>query len=227
MAIAAFGIVLAPNLEASAKGKPDGVGKPKEQKTEHTSNDTATGIQFFDTDTKCDDGSFAGTLIDAGALVCEGVFYGNDSNQINESTELFNLTGWKELTKIDGSSGTNNIVTVSELEDGGYSWAFKETFDLSTISDLFFSVKGGPSFSAYLWDGETTSGTFNTQGIVKGNGKGGPGLSHLSFYYRNETYTNPDTTPVPTPAALLPVLTGVFGMAAKRKQEDPTEDVNG
>ncbi len=230
VAIATLGVTLFPNLEAVAKGKPDDAGKPKKEvskpknkTTEPASNDVAEGLQFFDTDVKCDDGSFVGTLMDAGGLVCEGVFSGNDSNQINESTELFDLTGWKELTKIDGSSGENNIVTVSNLGGKNYSWAFKDAFKHLEISELFFSVKGGDSFSAYLWDGETTSGTFNTQGIVNGGGKA-PDLSHISFYYRNETYSNPNTTPVPTPAAILPVLTALFGVAAKRKRRDSVEE---
>ena len=161
---------------------------------------------------KCDAGMFEGTV------ECEGPYDGNDSNQIAKDTELFNLTGWKELTKIDGSSGSNDVLTVTSQGQGGFSWAFDQQFDLSNIKDLFFSVKGGPSFSVYLWDGTTTNGKFDTQGIVKGNNKGGPDLSHISIYYRNDIYLPPEA--VPTPVAILPALAGLFGAAAKRKQQD-------
>ncbi|MGB2925828.1 MAG: PTPA-CTERM sorting domain-containing protein [Limnothrix sp.] len=177
----------------------------------------------------CTAGTFTGTV------ECEGVYSGNDSNQIDENTELFDLTGWKELTKINTSenisSYSNDLIqfsgTGSELKNN-ISWAFKSGFDLSIASEIFFSVKGGPGFSTYLWDGTSTGGTFNTAGIVKGNGKAGPGLSHLSVYYRAvDPVVPPGPTPVPTPAAILPVLGGLFGAASRRKKSsEETETVS-
>ncbi|AFY38828.1 hypothetical protein Lepto7376_2555 [[Leptolyngbya] sp. PCC 7376] len=171
----------------------------------------------------CNAGEFEGTV------KCEGVYSGNDSNQIGTDTELFELDGWEELTKIDGSSGSNDIFEVQDLGRKKYSWSFKDSFknseDFSRISDLFFSVKGGPSFSAYLWDGETTEGNFNTKGIVKGNGNAKPSLSHISVYYRNDVYLPSHVaTAVPTPAAVLPVLGGLFGIASKRKKDEDAEE---
>ena len=118
----------------------------------------------------CTAGTFTGTVD------CRGPFSGNDSNQIDENTELFGLTGWKELTKINTEDNVNSYSDdfINFSGSGGklknnISWSFNNNFDLSSVSELFFSVKGGRSFSTYLWDEETTSGTFDTQGIVKGN----------------------------------------------------------
>lgn len=51
---------------------------------------------------------------------------------------------------------------------------------------------------------------------------GGSGaISHLSYYYRYDVL---DIVAVPTPAAILPVLGGLFGVAAKRKSNQESED---
>jgi hypothetical protein len=159
---------------------------------------------------------------------CEGIFgadppdfSGNASNDIDISTELFGETGWKELFKVDmsGSTGmTDDLLTVtpddSDLLSG--TWSLGAGFDFGDYEDVMFTLKGGPTFSAYLSDGVSTSGTWNTNDLLKGNGDPNPGLSNFIVWGRDK-----ETESVPEPATILGL--GSIALASRflrRKSDD-------
>lgn len=166
---------------------------------------------------------------------CDGNFSGNDSeSEVNSGTGLFGTglfgeTDWKFFSKLDDQSGVDPTgVTVGSLNsDGEQSWEFSSGVDLTSYEQVAFVLKGGPNFSAYLWDGVSNSGVFNTQGLFKGgkNPKSGPNLSHFSIYYRGvNPVVPPGPTPVPTPAAVLPIIGSMIGAASRRRKKNESTD---
>lgn len=161
-----------------------------------------------------------------GTTDCEGIFDGNDSNSISTSTELFGKTGWTELFKVDDSSGTTGPLTVKLNEAGNNTsgtWELSDDFDFGLYGPIMFALKGGPTFTAYLSDGETRSGTWNTQDLRTGDGGTEPGLSHFTIWTTGTGSggNNPDPASVPEPAALLGL--GSVALASRflrRKSED-------
>jgi hypothetical protein len=120
-------------------------------------------------------------------------------------------------TALDFTKYTWALATTSlgfdNTNDGGTSGKWSLASGKSVNAPFVIAVKGGPDYSAYFFNAGSniTSGTWNTFGIVKGNGSPGPGLSHLDIY----TATAKD---VPEPLSILG--TGVafgFGGILKRK----------
>ena len=109
------------------------------------------------------------------SIDCKGTFNGNDANQ--DLSGLFEVNDWAEFLKVDSNSGTDGNLTVN----AGGTWSIS---GLDSSSNYMVVLKGGNSFSSYFLGSGLTSanGTWNTQGVVKGNGKPGPGLSHFTVY---------------------------------------------
>ncbi len=157
----------------------------------------------------------------SGSVDCQGAFSGNDSNQ--DLGGLFGIDQWMEFEKVDNSSGTSGALTVTAAGDEKSG-----TWSLSTIPSspqYMIVLKGGPSFSAYLMDDDTLSGTWNTLGIQTGgrNPKAGPGLSHFTVYKAVGGIVTPppddsNPTPVPEPLTILGAGAAIgFGGTFKRK----------
>ncbi len=156
-----------------------------------------------------------------GSTQCEGAFDGNDSNQ--DLSDLFGTNvNWTEVVKIDTQNGQTSY------SDGDLSFDFSQgdnegksgTWDFTGFNaneQYMFVLKGGPTFSAYLMDGLTASGNWNTDGILTGgnNPKPGPGLSHFTVYS-----TPSAAEPVPEPFTILGSATALgVGALLKRKAD--------
>lgn len=125
----------------------------------------------------------------SGSSNCQGAFNGNDANQ--DLSNLFGISKWNQFAKVDNDSGSKGGLTVT---GGGTSGGW--TISGITSDKYMIILKGGPSFSSYLLNSTTTSGTWNTAGLFKGNGDPGPGLSHFTVYV-------PDAQAVPEPLTIL------------------------
>ena len=151
-----------------------------------------------------------------GTTECEGVFTGNNSNQ--DLIGLFDLDWGTEALKVDGSSGTAGPLTITnDGDEKAGTWELEQSF-VDMYDEIMFVVKGGPSFSAYLWDGLATSGTWDTFGVQKGSGKAAPGHSHFSVYGVNAT-DEPPPASVPAPAAMLGLVAVGAGIVIKRRKD--------
>lgn len=189
---------------------------------------SANALALVNGTTTCSTSDFSGSS------ACEGAFASNQPKQDITTTEtFFGMDGWEFLMKDDGSL---DGVRAVDLESGAFGqtasidWSFAAGFDTSAYSKIFFTVKGGPNFSAYLWDGTSQSGTFSTAGILTGGNKPkpSPGLSNFGVFGISCTPDSCDDptdppTEVPTPAAVLPILGGLFGAASRRKKGESTE----
>ncbi|NJN71456.1 MAG: PTPA-CTERM sorting domain-containing protein [Limnothrix sp. RL_2_0] len=123
---------------------------------------------------------------------------------------FFGKTDWDFISKFDpvAESGDQAAPT------GGYN-------------EILAIFKGGANTTlvGYLLDG-TNIDWENPwlSGDIPGATGGslcstGCGISHISFYGR----TGSTPPPVPTPAAVLPILGGLFGAASRRKKGESTE----
>ena len=161
----------------------------------------------------------------SGANDCLGSFSGNDAN--SDLSGSFGINDWQEFSKIDldeDDSYSNSNLTVGlgegdedeEDEDEDENEAIQGSWQLNGLnanSDYMVALKGGPSYSLYyLGRGETTAGgSWNTEGLAKGNGKPSPGLSHFTVYKGN-------SQAVPEPTTILGVmLAGGIGAWCKNK----------
>lgn len=182
----------------------------------------ASALTLASGSTTCSVSDF--TIDGANSSACEGAYDGNDSNQNLDG--VFGTNGWMEIVKVDdpASDGTQNGVTLNVGNNGGTSGTWSVS-DWNGYSLVMAVIKGGPTFSAYLLgDPSGTSGTWDTNGILNGNGGRGPGLSHLTLYYAQNGDNPPHPpAPIPLPAAGWLLLAGIGGMAAlkrRRKSDD-------
>lgn len=143
---------------------------------------------------------------------CGGYFDGNDT--ASDIDAIFGGS-WMEVVKVeegegDSDTGMGVTLNVDSIQDTSGSWsATGLNYDLYKYVAV---LKGGPTFSAYKIATGTTSGTWNTDGIVTGGGQAGPGLSHMTFYKM-------DATPVPEPLTILGSATALgIGGLLKREQ---------
>ncbi|MEQ8465178.1 PEP-CTERM sorting domain-containing protein [Coleofasciculus sp. E1-EBD-02] len=152
-----------------------------------------------------------------GAELCEGAFEANDSSSTVNDNALFGIDEWSQLFKVNSSSGTDGDLTVSKNNGQAKNGTWSLTgIDFNT-SNIMVVLKGGPSFSAYLLDGVTTSGDWNTDGVVKGNGDPGPGLSHFTVYEAPKPVTDPEAVPEPLTILGSATALGIGGLL-KRQQ---------
>lgn len=147
------------------------------------------------------------------STACKGVFDGNDANQNLDG--LFGTNGWTQIEKVDGDSGNSNTngLNLMVTTNGGTSGNWKvDSFQGN--DPVMFVLKGGPSFSAFLMDLSETMGKWNTESLLKGNGKPGPGLSHFTVY-------SAGVTPVPVPAAVWLMGSGLLALVGigRRKRK--------
>lgn len=161
------------------------------------------GLPLADTSVSCDVSNLSG------ALQCAGPFQGNDSNSILD--DVFGQGEWEEIVKVDGGTSANGL-TVSGSGTSG-TWSFSGS--LGDFSQVMVALKGGPSFSLYELSTGITSGSWDTFGIVKGNGQAGPGLSHFTLYGRGEV---PPPSAVPLPGPIWALLAGIGGLVALRRR---------
>lgn len=128
---------------------------------------------------------------------------GNDSNQINESSVFFGLTGWKLADKNDdksaGSPLTFDLAPVNGTKSGSWSILNPDNY-----TSVFLTLKAGNSFGAFL---------LSASEFMSGTWAANKGLSHASIYYQGE----PAPAPVPVPAAGF-LLAGGLGLLALRRR---------
>ena len=155
----------------------------------------------------CTNGTVTGTIS------CEGAFDGNNSNQ--NLNGLFGFDWGSEVLKAEEDNGFMDGDLDIDFTTGETSGTWDLSgFDFGLYDQLMFVVKGGTTFSAYLWDGVSTSGTWNTLGIVNKSGNT-PGLSHFSVY---GVVGDGDTEDVPEPLATVGLLAIVGGAAVLRRR---------
>jgi hypothetical protein len=148
---------------------------------------------------------------------CEGAYAGNDDAAYLDLLEVFGETGWSQVAKVEGDSGTDGGLTVAVTteNDAGEgitgTWAY--TGDISTVDHVIAVLKAGSSFTAYLLDTSVDpfEGTWSTAGLDD------KGLSHFSLYTRTDG-GGVGVEPVPLPAAAWMLLVGVGGLAAMARR---------
>lgn len=165
-------------------------------------------------------GELPGCSVDSveGALECAGIFSGNDSN--SDLGGLFGQDTWTEVLKLDSGSGTasGNGISLSVTNSGnGGTWSI-DTY--AGFAPVMFVTKGGNSFSAFLMDLKTLTGSWDTLSMVKGNGKPGAGLSHWTIYQAGTLplQPNPGPAPVPLPAGIWFLTGGIAGLSLLRRK---------
>ncbi|MEQ8386412.1 MAG: PEP-CTERM sorting domain-containing protein [Coleofasciculus sp. A1-SPW-01] len=152
-----------------------------------------------------------------GSILCEGAFSGNDSSTEVNDNKIFGFDTWSQLFKVDDSSGSTGGLTVDLTNSGDETegtWSLTGV-DFST-SNIMLVLKGGNSFSSYLLDG-ATSGSWNTNGILKGNDKPGPDLSHFTVYQAPKPVQDPEAVPEPLTILGSATALGIGGLL-KRQQ---------
>jgi hypothetical protein len=152
--------------------------------------------------------SFA-TVANAGYIACQGPLPGNiAAGQVNSAS--FAGFGSFELA---GTTDDGSDVFAANPGNVGLG-----TLTLGSPQTGLFVIglKGGPTYSLYLFDGAAAGPagigalTFDTLGITKGNGSAGPGLSHAALFM----------APVPEPGTWALMAAGlalVGGLAQRRR----------
>ncbi|AFY37145.1 hypothetical protein Lepto7376_0747 [[Leptolyngbya] sp. PCC 7376] len=134
-------------------------------------------------------------------------------NNVNEvagpATGFFGITDWTEADKLDspGEAGATSLAGINGTYD--------------TVMAVFKSGQN-TTLVGYLLDGSdgfAWTNPWGALGITQAQG-----ISHITFYGSNQGgggCTDPNgCDPIPTPAAVLPVLGGLFGAASRRKKEE-------
>jgi len=147
------------------------------------------------------------TTGNAGYISCQGPTSGNIApGQTNTALfsgyGTFNLVGKSDDPAAGPFASSPGGVTSGTL-----------SFDTAQTGYFVLGIKGGPDYSLYLFNGGVagiSSLSFDTLGIVKGNGGAGPGLSHLALFAQ----------PVPEPQSYALMLAGlaVVGSLLRRRR---------
>ncbi len=155
---------------------------------------------------QCADSS--ATTGNAGYVSCQGPTSGNiapgqTSTALFSGFGSFNLMGKSDDAGFGPFASNPGAVTSGTL-----------SFDTPQTGFFVLGLKGGPDYSLYLFNGGAagiSTLSFDTLGIVKGNGSAGPGLSHLALF----------TQPVPEPESYALMLAGlaVVGSIVRRRQQ--------
>ncbi|PIL20643.1 hypothetical protein P775_08945 [Puniceibacterium antarcticum] len=152
-----------------------------------------------------------------GAESCAGIYSGNNSN--SDLNGLFGVADWGKEYKIDSDHGSLSFGgTALTVSNRSKSWSLEGA---GTYANLMFVLKGGNSYSAFLMDTSVLSGSWDTQSMLKGNGKRGPDLSHWSVYTQGTTTVGkpgvPSAVPLPAGVGLLMAALGGLGLMRRRK----------
>lgn len=121
----------------------------------------------------------------SGVLANTQKFDGNDTGGGSISSDFLDWIGStlgletsnvEQVAKVDGSSGTNEGLTVTTSNNTSGSWSFSSTID-------FVVVKAGNAFTAYYYENGLDAGSWDTldAGLTNHKGKARD-LSHLSLH---------------------------------------------
>lgn len=147
------------------------------------------------------------TTGNAGYLGCQGSFSGNLApGQTNAAT----FSGYGTFSLV-GKSDDTGLGPFASSSGAGTSGTL--SFDTPQAGLFVLGIKGGPTYSLYLFDGGSlgvSALNFDTLGVAKGNGSAGPGLSHLALF----------TQPVPEPGSYALMFAGlaVVGSIVHRRR---------
>jgi len=140
-----------------------------------------------------------------------GVFDGNDSESLlvsKASNYLETSVTDYDYAKVDGTSGTNDFLTTT-ADAGNLSgqWMLEPGFPIG-----FYSVKASTYYALYFVDPEQISGYWSTIHITNPGGQQ-PAISHFSVLSTEIDDGNGNGEPVPEPATMLLLGSGLIGLA--------------
>jgi hypothetical protein len=119
------------------------------------------------------------------ATAAFGSFSGNDKQSVLGQLNSGLLSGLDSGWSVFGASDDAGNGPFTSTPSGTTGMSFLDA-DVAPIDGPFvLALKGGPTYSAYLFDGTVSGVTgfiFDTSGIEDGNGSPSPGLSHATLY---------------------------------------------
>lgn len=134
-----------------------------------------------------------------------GYFAENDSEDLLKSlaeTYLGEALTSVAYSKVDPLPGDGGILYADGVYNG--TWSVDSPYALG-----FYAVKAGPQFALYYVDPYQTSGIWSTIHLTVGKDQM-PEISHLSALA--------ETAPVPEPATLILLGSGLLGLAGVRRK---------
>jgi len=147
----------------------------------------------------CEDS--AALIGNAGYVACQGSFIGNIAPG---QTNLVSFEGYGEFAL----QGTSDGPGAGPFSDSATQVPWELSFDDTLYGRFVVGIKGGPSYSLYLFDAGTEgifSLNFDTLGVAKGNGRPGPDLSHAALFLP----TGQPVSAVPEAPAWATMLGGI------------------
>ncbi len=146
-----------------------------------------------------------------GYVACQGVVTGNIAPG-KTSVATFDGYGSFVLT------GSTDSMDAGPFADDGFKTSGTLNFDQLITGAFVLGIKGGPTYSLYLFDGGAAgiaSLNYDTLGVAKGNGLAGPGLSHASLFLP----AGLPVTAVPEASSWAMMLAGLgmLGFVARRR----------
>lgn len=122
---------------------------------------------------------------------------------------IFGISTWSEIARIDAPGTSDGILSMTYTNGKSGGWSVSSW---AGIAQAMLVVKGSNGFIAYLMDLSSTSGTWNTVGLLNNGGRQ-PDISHLTLY------TTSGPAPIPLPAAGFLLLGALGGLAALRRKK--------